>query len=294
MRGIEEMEGAGHWFARGLSNVGEIAEKYGLSARIAFQLVRLRRVLRAAPGLENEILEGKYNFELVAALLPFVEDSTLLDEGETLESMLVHRTTRQLHRLARRRRIEKGKTQERHPVSLELTDEGKADLDHASQILSQQKQEPLTYSETVAIALRDSIEARDPLEKVPRARRMEDTDGKPGRGTAQEVIRWFLKTYGRKCLCWWCDHDLLKQRAHIKSKHLLGGQEAANLIPPCTRHHKLFDLGFLILLASGGKRYLADRWGELLGEIIEPPPELAPPDGGRSLFEKPDPQESAA
>ena len=283
---IDRMAASGHWKAMGCANLGAFAEMSGLSAGVAWYLRCLPEVLRAAPELEKDLVEGTYGFEAVASLAPFVQDPTLLLEGETLPSLLVHRTGKQIRRLVRQRRIARKDATRKNHVSVDVSDDGLDTLEHARELHSQKLQRPVSMDEVVEAAAQALVEKLDPLAKAPRRRRMADTDGKPGRGIAAEVVRWILLTYGRKCLLWWCDNDLLRAFAHRKSKKNLGGQEKRNLIPPCCGHHVLYDLGLLIEVAGGGKRYLANRWGRLMGEIIEPPAEVAPAGGGVTLFNR--------
>jgi hypothetical protein len=273
-KAIEEMAGTGHWKAMGCASVGVYAEMCGVPGGIARTLRRLPEVLRAAPQLEAAVVEGRYGFEAVANLWAFVEDPSLLKEGETLEGLLEHRTGKQVLRLARARRIEKKDPTKRNRVTVDVTDEGADDLERVREFESQRQQRCLTLDEAVEAAAHFFVEKHDLLKKTPRRRRMADTTGKPGRGVPAEVERYLLATYGRKCLLWWCDADLIKQNAHIKSKRRLGGQEARNLIPPCCGHHLLYDLGFLFEAISGGRRFLMNRYGMTMGEIFEPPAEL--------------------
>ena len=119
---------------------------------------------------------------------------------------------------------------------------------------------------------------------MPAGRRA-DTRGRPGRPTAARVKWWLEVTYGGYCPMWWCLYCLLRQRAHIRWKASGGDQEARNLFPPCTPHHKLFDFGFLHLEERDGRRLVVNNYGFVMGEVFEPPPEIAPPEAGKGLFD---------
>jgi hypothetical protein len=123
-RAIDRMAASGHWKAMGCANLAAFAEMNGLPASATWYLRQLPEVLAAAPSLEKDLLEGTYGYEAIASLAPFVQDPTLLKEGESIPSLLVHRTGKQIRRLVRQRRIEKKDATPRNHVSLEVTDEG--------------------------------------------------------------------------------------------------------------------------------------------------------------------------
>ncbi|MBI4614487.1 MAG: hypothetical protein HY720_12825 [Planctomycetes bacterium] len=226
---LMDMAKCGHWKALGAGSVGEFGERKGLSYALTRACFDLASVIEGRPELEEKVRSSEKPAEAVAALLPLIEEPALLEDGETLVSVLERRSTKGVRSLVRERRIERKDTTRRHRILLALTENGVRDLGRVMDIESARAQESLDVHQTVERVLREHRERHDLLGKPMPARRMGDTRGRPGRPKALRVKWWEANGYGGKCLVDLCDHTRLIDSSRCTSRETCSVRGAPQL-----------------------------------------------------------------
>ncbi|MHC4472975.1 MAG: HNH endonuclease, partial [Planctomycetota bacterium] len=155
-----------------------------------------------------------------------------------------------------------------------LTSEGREKFERARQLACRKRNRVLDEGETVEVLSDHYLDSFDPDRKVPRKRRMPETNGRAGRNVPAEVKREVLGRTGDRCANPECDNEIFVDLAHDRPHARGGSREADNLDPLCGGCHLLKDRGLLIVRRTPEGLEFRTLDGRLIGVVeARSPPE---------------------
>jgi len=241
---------ARHFVFRGCSSIAQYGELHGLSAREAWTLCAVGKVLDFEPKVESRILEGALSLESAAALLKLYENPALVREGEDWLARAVAWTTRELERAIRERLVEAETGESASVLTAVLSLSGRVKFERARQLACRKSKELLSEGKTIEVLSDHYLVSFDPERKRPRSRRVPHTATHAGRHVPSSVKRAVRARQGDRCAVPGCDHRIWIEHAHVVPHRRGGSREADNLVYLCRQHHVLFDEGVLEILGT--------------------------------------------
>lgn len=167
---------------RGFSSMyAYVTEELGLSESTACNVLNVSRVTRDyAPELREEIRKGNIGLAKSRKLCPVLQNKNQ-DKPETREEIknwiekAKTQNTRDLEAAVaeqseapRRRDSLKQTSKDNSRLSVDVSNEARKELERLVDVLSSQKQECLSLSQTIQFAIHETLERHDPLKKAER------------------------------------------------------------------------------------------------------------------------------
>jgi hypothetical protein len=266
-RNLARIKRARHYLFGGCSSIAHYGEMRGRSGREALVLAAVGECLEMRPELEERILSGRLSLDAVATLKKLFAKSGVIREGEDWVRWAEEWSAKELEEAVRKRLREAESGEHVSVLVALLTDSARDRFQRAKQLASRKKNAALSAGQTVDVLSDHYLNSFDPDRREPRARRMPDTTGQPGRHLPAEAEREVVGRYGDRCTVPRCDHRIWLNRAHIEPHRRGGNREAWNLIYLCWEHHLLYDFGYLKIDGAPSDCTFRARDGALIGRV---------------------------
>ena len=240
-----EIDTSGHFAYESCASVGEFGERRGIDESETRTLIAAAKAVRDDPELEADVVCGKLSLRRAAALAMLREDPDLKQEGDQWREWADEWTASKLERELRKRAKEQETGEPTSVLTSVLTASGREKFERARGLACQKEKRLLDEGQTIEVLADHYLDCCDPDRKMPRARRMPDTHGQPGRHRPAEVDRELRRRSEGYCQVPGCNRRIWIQAAHIKAHRHGGCREASNNLRLCFRHHALFDYGLM-------------------------------------------------
>jgi hypothetical protein len=240
-----EIDSSGHFAYEGCASVGEFAERRGIDESEAKTLMAAARAAGSDAELEGDVLSGKLSLRRASALSMLHENPDLAREGDKWREWADEWTATRLERELRKRAKEGESGEPTSVLTSVLTATGREKFERARVLACQKEKKLLDEGATIEVLSDHYLDSFDPERKEPRARRMPDTTGKPGRHRPAEVDRELRARSEGCCQVPGCHNRIWIDAAHIQAHRLGGSREANNHLRLCDMHHVLLDCGLI-------------------------------------------------
>jgi hypothetical protein len=251
------------------------ARLFGLGPHMARLLLYAGSLLHRRPDLEPLLLSGNIHLESAALLEQLFDTDGAVQEGEDWVSWAEHDLFEDFRKRVDRRLAEVSAGVPVRHLGMFVPAVTVQKFRRARVLESRKARRILTSGETLDRVLDVYLLKEDPLARLesptlrPRPRRR----GKRSSDYVTEVEK--LKVRARffdRCAVDACSNEAFLDFAHVTPRALGGANEAWNLLLLCTRHHRMFDSGRLLLRGAIGDRRFVDRDGRFIARLRRPPP----------------------
>jgi hypothetical protein len=261
---LAEIDG---WHSAGSVCEDDFGERYGMPAKDARMLLGLGLAIKAAPYLEQSVLSGRMTLREASLLGQVLPDPRMQREGDDWVGWALTESTRTFENRVRKRREEVGLAgEETMGISLYVRRTVMEDFRRARVIASRKAGQALTEGQTLGVVVDTYLEAFDPARVTPGRRTLLDTAFVNGRYVPPAVQREIIERQGEKCAVPFCDHLMFLDKAHLVEHRCGGSREADNLLLLCSRHHDLFDWGYIRIAGTAAKPSFIDPQGRDLAQ----------------------------
>jgi hypothetical protein len=256
-------------------SLAEWGRVHGLGPAQARTLLQAGSLLRRRPDLEPLLLSGRIHFENAALLEDLLATDGAAGPGEDWVAWAEEELCADFRKRVDRRLAEVAAGS---PVRHFGTFVPAATLEkfrRARVIESRKAGRVLTRGETLDRVLDAYLRREDPLRRVrtptlapPPARK-----GRNGSANIPEAEKRSVRVrFGDRCAVEGCSNEAFLHFAHVTPRALGGANEAWNLLLLCSRHHRMFDSGRLLLRGALGDKQFVDRDGRRIARMRSPPP----------------------
>ena len=184
-----EIDTSGHFAYESCASVGEFGERRGIDESETRTLIAAAKAVKDDPELEADVVCGKLSLRRAAALAMLREDPDLKQEGDQWREWADEWTASKLERELRKRAKEQETGEPTSVLTSVLTASGREKFERARRLACQKEKRLLDEGKTIEVLADHYLDCFDPDRKTPRARRMPDTNGLPGRHRPAEVDR---------------------------------------------------------------------------------------------------------
>jgi hypothetical protein len=235
----------------GCASVGELGERFGLSAADARELMEVGGAFARNAEFERLVRDGSISLDAACSIARVFLSPWLMREDDDWFHWARTETVAAL-RSRVRKRLEEAQPQPGPVQRIELFVKSSVNdaWRRARRIASQKARHPLTPGQAFGTIVEHYLDDHDPQRVKPGSRRVPDTVTVAGRYVPVEVQREIFARQHERCAVPFCDHEIFLEMAHIVSHATGGSREADNLIILCSRHHAWYDAGYLWMTGS--------------------------------------------
>jgi hypothetical protein len=254
----------------GCATTGELGERCGLSAAETRELLDLASACEADPAFERLVRDGGIPLAAACIVARVLGNVALLRDGDDWIRWAKTESCARL-RSRVRERIEFARANDLPVVRVEVyvPPVVRTAFERARKVASQKARRALSPGETFGVVVEHYLDTFDFQRTGPGKRRVLDTSLVDGRYVPMAVKREIFERQEHRCAIALCDNEIFLEMAHIVAHARGGSREADNLIILCSRHHDMFDAGFLRLERTLDEIGFRDPAGRLLSRRFE-------------------------